>query len=362
MSKKVYLYISDIASFIGQNKWDYVTPFERLWKRCDKVGYEIALNLTQNKITDINIQVASIQNEKENLKCKLENKEITARQFDIHQNKLQKQQDTLQNEATKLSYCLDDITLTQQQKVEKHIGKEVFCNLNDKTVDTNIKRNMVSSAIDTLEIDPNAKEILRNQSKSVINKTHGTLHEEDAIQMYEKKYCVKLDTSQEFYKKRFDIETSDYEWYICGKMDGLYYDHEDPTNNYVVEIKNRAKGFFNNVRDYENTQMQLYMWLTDLFRVDLVEAYKSKIRCTHVKRDIDTINTIFQYLTVFILNFESNFLQQESVKLDYMNMDHNMRKKFLQTLFLNQIKKLESKRISMFIEDETSVCCDIDSC
>lgn len=361
MSKKVYLYISDIASFIGQNKWDYVTPFERLWKRCDKVGYEVALNLTQNKVTDINIQVASIQNEKENLKYKLENKEITTRQFDIYQKKLQKQQNTLEDEARNITSCLDDITLTQQQKVEKHIGKEVFCNLNDKTVDTNTKRNMVSSAIDTLEIDPNAKEILINQSKSIINKTHGTLHEEDAIQIYENKYGVKLDTSQEFYKKRLDIETSDYEWYICGKMDGIYHDLDDPTNSYIVEIKNRAKGFFNNVRDYENTQMQLYMWLIDLLRVDLVEAYKSKIRCTHVKRDTETINIILQYLIVFITNFEAKFLQQESVKLDYINMDHNERKHFLQTLFLNQIKQLENNRLSMLISDD-DICCDIDSC
>ena len=34
--QKVFLYTSDIASYIGQNKWDYVTPFERLCKRCDK--------------------------------------------------------------------------------------------------------------------------------------------------------------------------------------------------------------------------------------------------------------------------------------------------------------------------------------
>jgi hypothetical protein len=362
MSKKVYLYISDIASFIGQNKWDYVTPFERLWKRCDKSGYEVALNHTQNKVIDINIKVGTIQNEKEKLKCKLENKEITARQFDLYNKKFQEEQDILTNEATKLSSCVDDITLTQQQKVEKHIGKEVFSNLNDKTVDTNIKRNIISSAIDTLEIDHNAKELLRNQSKSIINKTHGTLHEEDAIQIYENKYGIKLDTSQEFFKKKLDIEASDYEWYICGKMDGIYHDLVDPTNSYIVEVKNRAKGFFNTVRDYENTQMQLYMWLTGLSRVNLVESYKSKIRCTHVKRDTDTINIILQYLAVFITNFESNFLQQDSVKLDYINMNNNERKRYLKTLFLNQIKNLESKRISMLIANETSVCCDIDSC
>ena len=33
--KKVFLYPSDIAAYIGQNQYDFVTTFERLWKRCD---------------------------------------------------------------------------------------------------------------------------------------------------------------------------------------------------------------------------------------------------------------------------------------------------------------------------------------
>lgn len=355
MSKKVYLYISDIASFIGQNKWDYITPFERLWKRCDKLGYDISVNNTKNKVTDIELQIVSIENERENLQYKLEKKEITTRQFDLYNNKLQEKQDTLKKTIEKITSCLDDITLTQQQKVEKHIGKEVFSNLNDKTVDTNTKRNVVSNAIDTLETDSYTKDVLRNQSKSIINKTHGTLHEEDAIQLYEQKYNVKLDTSQEFFKKKLDVENSNYEWYICGKMDGILHGHD----GYIVEIKNRAKGFFYSIRDYENTQMQLYMWLTGLCRVDLVEAYRSKIKCTHVKHDIDTINNILKYLSIFISNFENNFLKQESMKLDYINMDNNARGIFLKKLFLNEIKTLESERISQLMEDD--VCCDIDS-
>ena len=38
--ENVFLNSSDIAAFIGQNKWDIVTPFERLWKKCDKSGYK----------------------------------------------------------------------------------------------------------------------------------------------------------------------------------------------------------------------------------------------------------------------------------------------------------------------------------
>ena len=45
--QKVFLYTSEIASYIGQNKWDYVTPFERLWKRCDKDNYNFILETTK---------------------------------------------------------------------------------------------------------------------------------------------------------------------------------------------------------------------------------------------------------------------------------------------------------------------------
>ena len=48
--QKIFLYISEIASYIGQNKWDYVTPFERLWKRCDKDGYNLILETTKKNI------------------------------------------------------------------------------------------------------------------------------------------------------------------------------------------------------------------------------------------------------------------------------------------------------------------------
>ena len=34
-SIKAFIFASDIAAFIGQNHYDYVSCFERLWKKCD---------------------------------------------------------------------------------------------------------------------------------------------------------------------------------------------------------------------------------------------------------------------------------------------------------------------------------------
>ena len=35
----IYLNISQIASFVGQNHYDYITPFNVLWKRYDTENY-----------------------------------------------------------------------------------------------------------------------------------------------------------------------------------------------------------------------------------------------------------------------------------------------------------------------------------
>ena len=43
----VYINTSDIAAFIGQSKWDIVTPFERFWKNNDK-GFSALVDSNSN--------------------------------------------------------------------------------------------------------------------------------------------------------------------------------------------------------------------------------------------------------------------------------------------------------------------------
>ena len=81
--RKIYLYISDIASFVGQNKWDCVTPFERLWKRCD-TSYDNILTEVKHETDNINLEINKLELEKNNLTDDLENKKITRKlRFEI---------------------------------------------------------------------------------------------------------------------------------------------------------------------------------------------------------------------------------------------------------------------------------------
>ena len=79
-------------------------------------------------------------------------------------------------------------------------------------------------------------------------------------------------------------------------MDGIFTDMDNPENNYVVEVKNRTKGFFNSLREYEKTQIQLYLLLTGFKNSKLVEKYNSKIRVTDVPVEQSYIDDIFEYL------------------------------------------------------------------
>lgn len=357
--KKIFLYTSEIASYIGQNKWDYVTPFERLWKRCDNDGYKLILEKTKTNINKKALEIKVLDKEVELLKDDLLNKRITKRQWQNKTDKLNNEKKIILNEVTNLNSRVDEINLDQKQKLENVLGKQNIESMESKDIDTDNKRENVNKIIEKMEISEIQKKNLIKETESFINKTHGTLKEESAIEIYEKKFNVKLNTDQEFYKCRLNIidQTSEYDWYIGGKVDGLYIDDTDKSKSYIVEVKNRTRGFFSTLRDYEKTQIQLYMYMLDISFSKLVEKYNDKIRITLIYRDDSYIKDILMYLEIFINNFETNFLNNNDKQMEFMLCENDLKKVFLKKLYLNEIKT----KINMKILDETdSINCLID--
>lgn len=74
---------------------------------------------------------------------------------------------------------------------------------------------------------------------------------------------------------------------IVGRVDRLR-PNEDGTYT-LVEIKNRAKGLFNRLRDYEEVQCRVYLAMMPAYVKDclLVEAYDGEMRSYRVVRDLD---------------------------------------------------------------------------
>jgi hypothetical protein len=231
----MYVNVSDVATFIGQTKWDIVTPFERFWKNNDK---------SYNETTQ----------------------------------ELQKQ-----------GLLHSDTGLTKMEKIEKYISPETLKVLSDNTKTPKEKKEEILKSIDN-ELE-NA-DVLVECVNSTVNTTHGIESEEKVANAFNVKRNVTLQRDNKLYKKQF-MEGS----FLCGRVDGL---HDD----YIVEIKNRMNGFFNRVRDYENTQVQMYMWiLGDREYTILEECYKGETKSTMIYKDTDYIEYVIELLVAFIVRF-----------------------------------------------------------
>lgn len=363
--QKIYINTSDIASYIGQNYFDFVTPFERIWKKCDIKTYQTLISNLENEINDYKQDIIELETEKSKCDEDLANKKITKRQHSIRLKKLEEKKEKSNEKIEVIQDRIDEIDLTHKQQLEKLVGNEIITKMESKNVETNDKRTEMTEALDLLDISEKKLNMLKKTADSYINKTHGTLKEDTAIEMYEKKYNVKLDTSQQFNKRYLkDISSnSKYDWYICGKVDGLFIQCEPPYNSYIVEVKNRTKSFFSNLREYEKTQIQLYMWMLEMDHSKLVEKFNNKIKITEVPREDIYIEDILDSLKLFIRLFETKFLNNHDLKSTYTTKEFDEKKKFIKKMFFSEITKLNNEKILQRSMDlDSDLDSDSESC
>lgn len=327
--KNIYLNISDISSLIGYSSYDIIKPFERLWKRSDQESFDRLLNNMNSKILNSEKKIHEMDYQKTELKIKLENKKLTKRQFTNEMLKVENLEKENQKIIENVSSKVDKLTLSNEKYIEKFLGDSFIKNTSviDKTNKFNEIKNNNS-------ISEKIKDELLKKTDNVINTTHGITKEDTVIEQFEKKFNVKLDVSQEYYKIRFKDN-----YFIGGKVDGLLKDQ------YIVEVKNRVRGFFNTVRDYENVQIQLYLYILDLNEAKLVECYNSKMRITVIYKNTEFINEILASLNIFIDNFKE-FLLNESKKTEYINLDDDSKCKFLNKLYLSKILDYKYNKIN----------------
>lgn len=358
----IFINISDAASFIGQNKWSIIESFERLWKKYDK-EYVSCVNELNNKIASKKAEVVLIEDQKRLVATRLQEKSITKTQYTKTVNELNSKQNVIENVITDVKQQVESITLTQTQKIEKELGDSITKTIASSSKETNDKKKITKAAIDTLvksgQIKEDQKQQLLKHTESLINKTHGVLKEDSAVKIFEDTYHITLDTSQKFYKTHL-CKLGEHDWYVGGKMDGIYEDSVDRSDDYVVEVKNRVKGFFYSIREYELTQIQLYLLLTNFQKAKLVEKYNAKIRVTEIERDNSYINDVIEYLNIFIKQF-SKFLSNTQMKMSYISSDENGKQMFLKQLYLTEISTLRRYKENLkIIEAQADQDCLID--
>lgn len=357
--QKIFLYTSEIAAYIGQNKYDYVTPFERIWKRCDSIEYNRILNKQKEKVTDCNLDIEKLEIDKSKLNLELETKKITKTQYNNLVKTLDKNKIELQGNIAILVKNIDSIDLNQEQRLKKKLGEGTLNTLQSSSVETDDKKQQITTVLENMNLSNDEKKYLKRETESFINKTHGTLKEDSAIEMYEKRFNVKLDTSQQFYKQQI-YQDFENEWYICGKMDGLYISESESEQSYIVEVKNRVNGFFTTLRDYEKTQIHMYMHMANVSIAKLVEKYKNKIRVTVIYKDDEYLKDVLEYLNIFINNFEVGFLRNDKLKEKFINSNTDDKKTILKRLYLSDITKSINKKIEETIVEADCLIDDLD--
>ena len=354
-NKDVYLNISDVASYIGQNKWDFTTPFTRLWKRVDKEVYEKCLLEFNNDIVKEKEDLKVLNDQIYDLEVKLQNKELTKRQFTLQSKSFLQEQQRVEEVISKKEERYDKIHLRPNQIVEKHLDAE-----NIKIIQTGTASAVEKQKILKEVLEERGLQKLQGDVNSYINRSHGTRLEDSAIKMFERKMNVELDVTQKFNKKllRSDSTTTKYNWYVCGKVDGLHISYSNYADSYIVEVKNRTRAFFSSLRDYEKTQIQLYMWMLGIPHAKLVEKYDNKIRITDVVYDVEYINEIISDLLYFTELFENNFIDSDfENKLKFVNMNDKLKQNFLYNLYLTKIME---RKIINNESDEDDYNCLID--
>jgi hypothetical protein len=133
-------------------------------------------------------------------------------------------------------------------------------------------------------------------------------------------------------------------FYICGKMDGI----ETMDNNCrrIIEIKNRTRGFFGEIRDYEMIQVQLYMFMTDISNCRLIEDYRLKLQYFDIERDSQLIDEILEDLLEFINNFKKFLGSPIEIKRNYIVSTTQEKKQFLES---NIVPKEKKRRVACLL-------------
>jgi DNA polymerase III epsilon subunit-like protein len=123
------------------------------------------------------------------------------------------------------------------------------------------------------------------KAKEHIRKTlatnHGTRNEGKTAKL--DKLAAKLSEDDTYYTYDIcEIEGTLYQ--VVGRVDRVQ-NNEDGTRT-LVEIKNRANGFFNRVRDYEEIQCQTYMQMMgDIDFCRLVETYNGESKSYLIQKN-----------------------------------------------------------------------------
>ena len=148
------------------------------------------------------------------------------------------------------------------------------------TTEVQTERMSLLDEVEAAPITPAEKGLVKDHFRKSLYTSHGVRHEERAA----KAYAPGLVEDDTFYK--YDVCTIKGTLYqIVGRVDRVRIN--DDGSRTLVELKNRTRGLFNRLRDYEEVQCRVYMGMMKPCVRDalLVESYDGEMKSYLVQRD-----------------------------------------------------------------------------
>lgn len=136
-------------------------------------------------------------------------------------------------------------------------------------------QNIIHKSIDEklqYHLRQDDREHLKSLVNSATNTSYGCRTENRGVEIFERETGKKIDAQKAQKLNKWVAYRDDarrQEWIITGKLDGMTEDGE------ILEIKNRQKGLFNVMRDYEMCQLQCYLNNVPANTGYLLEIYKA---------------------------------------------------------------------------------------
>lgn len=145
MKKKIFIAVSDIASFIGQNKYSFHLNFERLWKRYDTVDYTRLIHHYQSQQSLLNSQMDNSMQEAIDITLALDNGAISILEYTQLLSALQVQDTHYKEKLTSTTTSIESIVLTEREKIGKALGESVLKQL--ESTESHINKKIVTQSI-----------------------------------------------------------------------------------------------------------------------------------------------------------------------------------------------------------------------
>lgn len=232
--KYIYLRCSDLAKLTGHNKYEPL----------DKVINTI---LSKNGIQDRYVPTSNIEDKLTNL---------TSEQISTLQTEL----------GLPPSATLDEIEST----IKSTVMKESYA--------STITESESQSKVDAKLVDKPILQSLSIGIKQDLRMRRGNIKENANLNVIQSKKNIKIGkrNSQMFTKELYRGDK--YVVVLRGMVDGM-------TDDTIIESKNRTRELFKVLREYEQVQLESYMFLSGLHKAILTEHYNDTEFCIEYAHD-----------------------------------------------------------------------------